>query len=129
MQATTVDPYLCATHPGARCLAGEPSDVCEPADPEAYAEAEGDLGWTGPELSPEEEAHYAAWAAEEKAIECGHAMRLHRCYLCALDAGHQGLPSDSDGPLRGVLRERTVDAADPTVAYVLTPCGHTVIDL
>lgn len=108
------DPYACRRHPNSSCFAAEAGEECEPLDPDLYDE----------EVA-RDEAEYEAWYA----VQAGRATALMRCYLCALDQGHQGLPSSDDGPLRGVLQERTVDVADPTAAFVLTPCGHVVIDL
>jgi hypothetical protein len=75
-------------------------------------------------------ADMAQAAEEEEAIAQGRATALMRCYLCHLEAtGQPDLDSNqrtSPSPLRGVMREHTVNPADPTAAFTLT-CGHTLI--
>lgn len=83
---------------------------------------------------------YIAYCEEQEAIHEGRATQLVHCYLCYLDEHGKAdmSPKADQGPLRGVVAERTVygfDRAasarqgydgDPYAAVKLT-CGHTLI--
>lgn len=83
---------------------------------------------------------YRLYIDEETAIHEGLAMRLTHCYLCYLEAtGKPDMsPKMDQGPLRGVIGEKTVYGfdivaskrvgfdGDPYSAVKLT-CGHSLI--